>query len=97
MVKFRTLEKQKRNLVIGSTIIKVNIEHSERVTKNFLRNFLTLTVVWMVTVKSLNNAKTHEQMKERETFWQHKLKTFYRIGLNEKKEYYINIGAFSDL
>ena len=51
----------------------------------------------MVTVKSLNNAKTHEQMKERETFWQHKLKTFYRIDLNEKKEYYINIGAFSDL
>ena len=76
MVKFRTLEKQKRNLAIGSTIIKVNIEHSERVTKNFLRNVLTLTVVWMVTLKSLNNAKTHEQLKERETFWQHKLKTF---------------------
>ena len=31
--------------------------------------------------------ETHEQWKERETFWQHRLKTFYPIGLNEKEEY----------
>ena len=31
--------------------------------------------------------ETHKQLKERETFWQHKLKTFYPIGLNEKEEY----------
>ena len=31
--------------------------------------------------------ETHEQLKEREIFWQHRLKTFYPIGLNEKKEY----------
>ena len=31
--------------------------------------------------------ETHEQLKERETFWQHRLKTFYPIGLNEKEEY----------
>ena len=31
--------------------------------------------------------KTHAQLKERETFWQHRLKTFYPIGLNEKEEY----------
>ena len=31
--------------------------------------------------------ETHEQLKERETFWQHRLKTFYPIGLNEKGEY----------
>ena len=30
--------------------------------------------------------ETHEQLKERETFWQHRLKTFYPIGLNEKEE-----------
>ena len=27
----------------------------------------------------------HKQLKERETFWQHKLKTFYSLGLNEKE------------
>ena len=27
--------------------------------------------------------KTHVQLKARETFWQHRLKTFYLIGLNE--------------
>ena len=31
--------------------------------------------------------ETHKQVKERETFWQHKLKTFYPHGLNEKEEY----------
>ena len=31
--------------------------------------------------------ETHEQLKEREIFWQHRLKTFYSIGLNKKKEY----------
>ena len=30
--------------------------------------------------------ETHEQLKEKETFWQHRLKTFYPIGLNEKEE-----------
>ena len=29
----------------------------------------------------------HKQLKERETFWQHQLKTFYPLGLNEKEEY----------
>ena len=28
----------------------------------------------------------HKQLKERKAFWQHKLKTFYPLGLNEKKE-----------
>ena len=31
--------------------------------------------------------KTHAQLKERETYWQHILKTFYPIDLNEMKEY----------
>ena len=31
--------------------------------------------------------ETHKQLKERETFWQHQLKTFYLLGLNEKEEY----------
>ena len=31
--------------------------------------------------------ETHAQLKERETFWQHRLNTFYPIALNEKEEY----------
>ena len=31
--------------------------------------------------------ETHEQLKEIETFWQHRLKTFYPIVPNEKEEY----------
>ena len=31
--------------------------------------------------------ETHAQLKERETFWQHRLEAFYPIGLNEKEEY----------
>ena len=33
------------------------------------------------------NSKTHKQLKERETFWQHKFETFYPLSLNEKEEY----------
>ena len=29
--------------------------------------------------------ETHDQLKERETLWQHRVKTFYPIGLNERK------------
>ena len=31
--------------------------------------------------------ETREQLKVRETFWQHRFKTFYPYGLNEKIEY----------
>ena len=31
--------------------------------------------------------KTDTQLKEREAFWEHRLKTFCTIGLNEKEEY----------
>ena len=31
--------------------------------------------------------ETHKQLKERKTFWQHRLKTFYPLGLDEKQEY----------
>ena len=39
---------------------------------------------WEVTL--FGKCKRHKQIKERETFWQHKLKTFYPLGLNEKKK-----------
>ena len=37
---------------------------------------------WKVTL--FEKCETH---KERETFWQHKLKTFYPLGLNKKEEH----------
>ena len=40
---------------------------------------------WEVTL--FEKCETHKQLKERETFWQHKLKTFYPLGLNEREEY----------
>ena len=40
---------------------------------------------WEVTL--FENCETHKQLKERETLWQHKLRTFYPLGLNEKEEY----------
>ena len=81
MVKSPTLGKRKPNFDIGLIIIEVNIERLERVIGKFLRNYFTLTIVSMAI------AATHAQLKERETFWQHRLKTFYPIGLNEKEEY----------
>ena len=40
---------------------------------------------WQFTL--IEQCETHEQLKERETFWQHRLKTFYSYELNEKKQY----------
>ena len=40
---------------------------------------------WQFTL--IEQCETHEQLKERETFWQYRLKTFYPYGLNEKKEH----------
>ena len=40
---------------------------------------------WQFTLTE--QCETQEQLKERETFWQQRLKTFYPYGLNEKKEY----------
>ena len=33
----------------------------------------------------LEQCETHEQLKESEIFWQHRLKILYPYGLNEKK------------
>ena len=35
----------------------------------------------------IEQCETHKELKERETFWQGRLKTFYLYGLNEKKKY----------
>ena len=85
--------KRKPNFATGLIITKVNIEHLEKVIKKFIRNFFTLYYLdghsgiydWSFVI--FGQCETHEQLKERETFWQHGLKNFYPIGLNEKEEY----------
>ena len=40
---------------------------------------------WEVAL--FEKCETHKRLRQRGTFWQHKLKTFYPLGLNEKEEY----------
>ena len=40
---------------------------------------------WKVTL--FEKCETHKQLKESETFWQHILRIFYPLGVNEKEEY----------
>ena len=51
VMKFPMSGKEKLNFATGSTIAKVNIEHSGKVTKKFLRNVFTLTFVSMATLE----------------------------------------------
>ena len=91
------LGKRKPNSVIGLIITKVNIEHSEMVIGKFLRNYFRLTIVLMAIAAQkigillffliFEQWRSHAQLKERKTFWQHRLKTLHPIGLNEKEEY----------
>ena len=40
---------------------------------------------WQFTL--IENCERHKQLKERETIWQPRVKTFYPYEPNEKKEY----------
>ena len=40
---------------------------------------------WEFTL--IEQCQTHEELKRRETYWQHRLKTFHPLGLNDKEEY----------
>ena len=53
-------------------------EHYRQHSQNGIDN-------WQFTL--IKQCETHEQLKQRETFRQHRLKTFYLYGLMEKKEY----------
>ena len=84
------VRKEKKKLfATGATIKKVTIKHSEKVTKKFHAHYCldghSGIDDWSFMV--FEQCETHEQLKEIETFWQHRLKTFYSIGLNEKEEY----------
>ena len=83
------LEKSKLSSNIGSITIKANIELSGKETGSFHDHYCLDDHLgiddWDFTL--FEQCETHKQLKERETFWQHRLKTFYPLGLNEKEEY----------
>ena len=93
VVKLLILEKSKLSFAIGSITVKGNIEISGKETEKYRRNVFMIIIVRMVfqelmirILLFLSNVR-HEQLKERETFWQHRLKTIYPLSLNEKEEY----------
>ena len=88
MVKLPLLEKLKLSSDIGLITIKANIvlsgKKAEKYPENTLDDHLGIDD-WDFTL--FEQCKTHKQPKERETFSQQRLKTFYPLGLNEKEEY----------
>ena len=86
------LVRQKQNSEQDLIIIKAhtgpiekNIKYHSNIFMNIMANSHNGIDDWQFTL--IEQCETHEQLKERETFWQHRLKTFYPYGLNEKKEY----------
>ena len=87
------LEKPKLSSDIGSTTIKANSAFRKGNRKIPQKRFNDHYCLddhlgiddWDFTL--FEQCETHKQLKERETFWQRQLKTFYPFGLNEKEEY----------
>ena len=83
------LEKPK---LISDIATKANIELSGKETEKYPRNVFMIIIVWMIIQELMigillfSSNVRHKQLKERETFWQHRLKTFYSLGLNEKED-----------
>ena len=92
MVKLLMFVRQKRNLVQDLIITKMD---TGRIKKPKVSQQRFHGHYWQQSHNGIDDrqftlteqCETHEQLKERETFWQHRLKTFYPYGLNEKKEY----------
>ena len=69
--------------------IEKNVKYHSSVFMNIMGNTDIMELM-------IEQCETHKQLKERETFWQHRLKTFYLYGLNEKKEYLYEV-IFPDI
>ena len=93
VVKLLMLVRQKQNLVQDLIMIKAHtapIEKTRKVSQqrfhehygHYSHNGID---DWQFTL--IEQCETHEQLKERQTFWQHRLKIFYPYRLNEKTEY----------
>ena len=83
------LEERKQSFFFGVIIIKGNTDLFEKEDRMYHRSvfiyiIFKIAVELLIMGSNFKQLKTHKQLKERETFWQHKLKTFYPLGLNEK-------------
>ena len=93
MGKLLILVKQKRNSEQNLIILKVQtgpIEKNHKVSQqrfheHYGQHRHNRIADWQFTL--IEQCEILEQLKERETFWQHRLKTFYPYELNEEKEY----------
>ena len=90
VVKFLMLVRQKQNLDQDLIIIKVHTGSIEKELKydssfheHYGQHSHNGTDNWQFTL--IEQCEIHEQLKERETFWQHWLKMFCPYELNEKK------------
>ena len=78
------LEKLKQSFVFGLIIIKVNTDLFEKENRTYHRSVFIYTIFKIaieVLMTLFQKCETHKQLKERETFWQQKLKTFYPLLL----------------
>ena len=64
---------------------KQNISQKRFHSHYYLQYFHRSIDDWEVTL--FEKYETQKQLRERETVWEHKFKTFYPLGLNEKGEY----------
>ena len=93
MVKLLMLARQKRSLeqdliiiIVRTGPIEKNVKYHSNIFMNIMKKHSHNGIDdWQFTL--IEQCETHEQLKARETFWQHRLKTSYPYGLNEKKEY----------
>ena len=88
------MENLKHSFVFGLIIIKVKHRSfrkgkqnvpQKRFHSHYIQDCHRGIDNWEVTL--FEKCETHKQLKEMETFWQHKLKTFYPLDQNKKKKY----------
>ena len=86
------LIRQKQNSEQDLIIIKAHTGPTEKKVKYHSNVFMNIMANSHNGIDNsqftlIGQCETHEQLKERETFWQHRLETFYPYGQNETKEY----------
>ena len=85
-MKFSTLGKQKPNFAFKKAPRKGNQKVPQ---KRFHAHYYLDGHSGIDNLNFINfkQCRIHEQLRKRKTFWQHRLKIFYPIGLNENEMY----------
>ena len=79
----------KLNFIISLVVIKVIMDRLERIIGKFHSHYCLdgHSDIKDWDFETFEQYKTQVQLMERETFWQHRLKTFYPTDPNEKEGY----------